>query len=66
VPALVGFHEIDAGDEIRIVSVDRDVLARAIALKPCHLRRLDDHALDREFLTQLPLPLEEMKPQARE
>ena len=50
-------HEIDAGDEIRIMLVDRDIGPGQVPLQPPDLRRLDEHRLDREFLAQRALPL---------
>jgi hypothetical protein len=44
-------------DEIGIISVNRIILARALAFEARHLRRLDEHRLDRKFLSQFPLPL---------
>ena len=50
-------HEIDAGDEIRIMLVNRYVGPGQVPLQPPDLRRLDEHRLDREFFAQLSLPL---------
>ncbi len=50
-------HEIDAGDQVRIVLVDRDILARQAPLQARDLRGLNEHRLERKFLAQLTLPL---------
>jgi hypothetical protein len=57
VAAPIGLHKVNARDEIGIISVDRNILTRALTFKARHLGRLDEHGLDREFLSQFPLPL---------
>src|ERR1700736_5462427 len=49
--------KIDAGNEVRIVLVDRDVGPRQIPFQPADLRWLNEHRLDGEFLAKRALPL---------
>ncbi len=55
--APIGLYKIDARDKIRIVSINRNILARALAFEARHLRGLDQHGLNRKFFLQFPLPL---------
>jgi hypothetical protein len=51
------FDEVDARDEVRIVLVDREILARQLALEAGDARWADHRGVDRELLAQLALPL---------
>jgi hypothetical protein len=53
----IRLHKVDACDEIGIIPVNRNILARALAFEARHLRGLDEDRLDRKFLPQLALPL---------
>src|SRR5258708_1413124 len=51
------FQEINAADEVGVVSEDGDILSWHVALKSGDLRRLDYNGVDHELLTKLALPL---------
>jgi hypothetical protein len=53
----IRLHKVDARDEIGIIPVNRNILARALALEARHLRPLNQHCLNREFLPQFSFPL---------
>jgi hypothetical protein len=56
-PVSLRFDEVDARDEVRVMLVDREVLARQLALAAGDARGAHDSSIDRELLTQLALPL---------
>ena len=49
--------DVSCSDRCLIISINRNILARALAFEACHLRRLNEHGLNREFLSQFSLPL---------
>src|SRR5437773_8766166 len=51
------FYEVDAGYEVRIMLVDRNVRPWQISLQPADLGWLNECRFDREFLAQRALPL---------
>jgi hypothetical protein len=51
------FDEVDAGDEVRVMLVNRYVGARQLPFEPPHLGGLNEHRTDPEFLKKRPLPL---------
>jgi hypothetical protein len=53
----LGLDEVDARDEVRVVLVDREILARQLALEAGDGRWTHDRGLNCELLAQLALPL---------